>query len=257
MPVEDNKQAARRFYEEVINARNVDALGELLTPDGVDHTFGSQNAEEAKQFFGMVLQAFPDLHAEVHDVIAEGDLVAARVTCTGTRQGEFVGIPATGRQTQTSGVDWFRMQGGRQAEHLGRPRHAQLPAAAGRHARTRGAGTRHSRLAKSPGAQPPVLGQGATGRSVPAPRRSPVCSSSVRPATRGGTAAAGQGCVFGPLCTGDSRHRRRSKYAAVSVSAVRRRRSGPGQTSTWDLILIRYRGLSAVRTAVSPGRWRP
>jgi predicted SnoaL-like aldol condensation-catalyzing enzyme len=78
MPVEDNKQAARRFYEEVINARNVDALGELLTPDGVDHTFGSH-------------------------------------------QGEFVGIPATGRKTTTSGVDWFRMEGGKQAEHWGGP----------------------------------------------------------------------------------------------------------------------------------------
>jgi steroid delta-isomerase-like uncharacterized protein len=121
MPVEDNKQAARRFYVEVINARNVDVLGELLTPDGVDHTFGSQNAEQAKQFFGMVLQAFPDLHAEVHDVIAEGDLVAARVTYTGTHQGEFVGIPATGKQTTTNGVDFFRMQDGRQAEHWGGP----------------------------------------------------------------------------------------------------------------------------------------
>jgi hypothetical protein len=43
MPVEDNKQAVRRFYREVINGRNLDALDELLTPDGVDHTFGSQN----------------------------------------------------------------------------------------------------------------------------------------------------------------------------------------------------------------------
>ena len=103
MPVEDNKQGARRFYEEVINARNVDVLEELLTPNGVDHTFGSQNAEQAKQFFGMVLQAFPDLHAEVHDVIAEGDLVAARVTYTGTHQDEFLGIPATGRRPLPAG----------------------------------------------------------------------------------------------------------------------------------------------------------
>ena len=93
MPVEDNKQAARRFYQEVINGRNLDAMDELLTSDGVDHTFGSQSIEQAKQFFGMVQQAFPDLHAEVHDVIAEGELVAARVTYTGTHQGEFVGIP--------------------------------------------------------------------------------------------------------------------------------------------------------------------
>jgi hypothetical protein len=37
---------------------------------------GSQSAEQAKQFSGMVHQAFPDLHVEVHDVIAEGELVA-------------------------------------------------------------------------------------------------------------------------------------------------------------------------------------
>jgi steroid delta-isomerase-like uncharacterized protein len=120
MPVEDNKQAARRFYQEVINDRNLDAIDELLAPDGVDHTFGSQNAEQAKQFFGMVHQAFPDLHVEVLDVMAEGELVAARVTYTGTHQGEFVGIPATGKQT-TSGVDLFRMQDGRQVEHWGGP----------------------------------------------------------------------------------------------------------------------------------------
>jgi hypothetical protein len=34
MPVEDHKQAARRFHEVVINARNLDALDELLTPTG-------------------------------------------------------------------------------------------------------------------------------------------------------------------------------------------------------------------------------
>jgi steroid delta-isomerase-like uncharacterized protein len=121
MPVQDNKQAVRRFYQDVINGRNLDALGGLLTPDGVDHTFGSQNPEQAKQFFGMVQQAFPDMRVEVHEVIAEGELVAARVTYTGTHQGEFVGIPATGKQTMVNGVDLFRMQDGKQAEHWGGP----------------------------------------------------------------------------------------------------------------------------------------
>ena len=70
----------------------------------------------------MVHQAFPDLHAEVHEVIAEGDLVAARVTYTGTHQGEFVGTPSTGKQTTTTnGVDFFRMRDGRQVEHWGGP----------------------------------------------------------------------------------------------------------------------------------------
>ena len=47
--------------------------------------------------------------------------MAARVTYTGTHQGEFLGIPATGKQTITNGVDLFRMQDGRQAEHWGGP----------------------------------------------------------------------------------------------------------------------------------------
>jgi steroid delta-isomerase-like uncharacterized protein len=126
MAAEDNKAAVLRFYEEVINGTDLDAIDELLTPDGVDHTFGSQSAEEAKQFFGMLYQAFPDLRVEVNDVIAEGDLVAARVTYSGTHEGEFVGIPGTGRQTQTSGVDFFRMQDGKQAEHWGGPDMASL-----------------------------------------------------------------------------------------------------------------------------------
>ena len=43
MPVEDNKQAVRRFYDDVVNGRSLDAVDELLTPDGVDDTFGSQS----------------------------------------------------------------------------------------------------------------------------------------------------------------------------------------------------------------------
>jgi SnoaL-like polyketide cyclase len=78
----EHEPGHRRFYQDVINGRNLDALGELLTPDGGDHTFGSQNPEQAKQ---------------------------------------FVGIPATGKQTMVNGVDLFRMQDGKQAEHWGGP----------------------------------------------------------------------------------------------------------------------------------------
>jgi steroid delta-isomerase-like uncharacterized protein len=126
MPAQDNKASVRRFYEEVINGRNVETVDELLTGDSVDHTFGSQGVEASKQFFGMLFQAFPDLRAEVHDVIAEGELVAARVTYSGSHEGEFIGIPATGRQARVSGVDFFRMQDGRQAEHWGGPDMASL-----------------------------------------------------------------------------------------------------------------------------------
>ena len=126
MPEQDNKASVRRFYEEVINGRNPETIDELLTADSVDHTFDSQGVEALKQFFAMLFQAFPDLHVEVHDVIAEGELAAARVTYSGSHEGQFIGIPATGRQTRVSGVDFFRMQDGQQAEHWGGPDMASL-----------------------------------------------------------------------------------------------------------------------------------
>jgi steroid delta-isomerase-like uncharacterized protein len=126
MPAQDNKAAVRRFYEEFMNGKNLEIIDELVTADSVDHTFGSQGIEASKQFFGMLFQAFPDLRVEVHDVLAEGELVAARVTYSGTHQGEFIGIPATGRQARVSGVDFVRLQDGRQAEHWGGPDMASL-----------------------------------------------------------------------------------------------------------------------------------
>jgi steroid delta-isomerase-like uncharacterized protein len=126
MPAQDNKAAVRRFYEELMNGKNLEIIDELLTADSVDHTFGSQGVEASKQFFGMLFKAFPDLRVEVHDVIAEGELVAARVTYSGSHEGEFIGIPATGRQARVSGVDFVRMQDSRQAEHWGGPDMASL-----------------------------------------------------------------------------------------------------------------------------------
>ncbi len=122
MAAEDNKAAVRRFYEEVINGQNLELIEELQTPDAIDHTFGRQGVEAAKEFFAMLFQAFPDIHV----VIAEGDLAAARVSHSGTHRGEFVGIPATGRFAQVDGVDFFRMREGKQAEHWGGPDMASL-----------------------------------------------------------------------------------------------------------------------------------
>jgi steroid delta-isomerase-like uncharacterized protein len=126
MAAEDNKAAVRRFYEDVINGQNLELIEELQTPDAIDHTFGRQGVEAAKEFFAMLFQAFPDIHVEVHDVIAEADLAAARVSLSGTHRGEFVGIPATGRFAQVDGVDFFRMRDGKQAEHWGGPDMASL-----------------------------------------------------------------------------------------------------------------------------------
>ena len=119
----DNKAQMRRFYDEVVNGGKLDMIDELSTPDLVDHEafpgLEGSGREGVKQFFSMMRGAFPDLQMEVHDMIAEGDKVVARVTMTGTHQGEFMGVPPTGKKISVPTIDIVRFMDGKAAEHWG------------------------------------------------------------------------------------------------------------------------------------------
>jgi steroid delta-isomerase-like uncharacterized protein len=70
-----------------------------MSPDIVVHdpAGGDVTGTEAfKQFVAVYRNAFPDLHFELEDVIAEGNRVAVRWTSTGTHLGELMGIPPNG-----------------------------------------------------------------------------------------------------------------------------------------------------------------
>ena len=119
----ESKDLARRFYEEVFNAGDLDAVDELLTPDFVDHEEGPpgtpEGIEGVKAFVAMYREAFPDLHATVEDMVEEGDKIAVRATFTGTHDGDFMGIPASGRKISIQAMDLVRVVDGRAAEHWG------------------------------------------------------------------------------------------------------------------------------------------
>ena len=55
--------------------------------------------------------ACPDVHFTVEDQVAEGDKVATRLTTTGTYQGEFAGIPATGKPVSVTAMNIHRVSG--------------------------------------------------------------------------------------------------------------------------------------------------
>jgi steroid delta-isomerase-like uncharacterized protein len=77
------------------------------------------NKEGVKQLFAIYRSAFPDLRMEAHETVTEGDLVCARITTTGTHRGEFMGIPATGRQIEVETIDMARIRDGQCIEHWG------------------------------------------------------------------------------------------------------------------------------------------
>src|SRR5262249_107746 len=94
-------------------AGDIDGFGELIAEDVIEHEeFPGIPAtkEGVLQFFRMYRAAFPDLRMEPEDIIASGDKVVGRVRVTGTNDGEFMGMPATGRSIDIDLIDIVRFE---------------------------------------------------------------------------------------------------------------------------------------------------
>src|SRR6266496_3764831 len=97
MLTDDNKALVQRFYEEVINQRNLAALDQFVSPNAVNHSVPAGLPQGPSQFLSLHLNAFPDLQVTVEDLLADGDKVVARVSIRGTHQGALRGISPTGK----------------------------------------------------------------------------------------------------------------------------------------------------------------
>jgi len=108
---------------ELISAGDIDGFGELVAEDLIEHEEFPEfepTKEGVKQVFHMYRAAFPDLRMEPEDVLASGDKVIARVRATGTQQGEFMGIPASGKSVDVQLIDIIRFgDDGLAHEHWG------------------------------------------------------------------------------------------------------------------------------------------
>lgn len=119
---DDLHALVRRFYDEVVNGGNLDLIDELVAEDFVDHEEFpgmATDREGVKAFMGMMQEAFDGFRIDAEQLVAEGDIVAARITMRGTHSGEFMGVPATGKQIEVPGFDMVRFADGKVAEHWG------------------------------------------------------------------------------------------------------------------------------------------
>ena len=118
----DHVATLRRGYER-ISSGDIDGFGELIADDLVEHevTPGFEPTKEGVlTFFRMYVAAFPDLRMEPEDVVSSGEKVVARVRCTGTHQGDFMGIPASGKRFDVEAIDILRFgDDGLAHEHWG------------------------------------------------------------------------------------------------------------------------------------------
>lgn len=118
----DLKASCRRFYDEVMSQGNLDLIDELVADDFVEHETmpgvppGKDSPREMTKIFRT---AFPDLRAVVEEMVQEGNKVAVLARFTGTHQGDFMGIPPTGKSVDVPVFDLIEFRGDKVIAHWG------------------------------------------------------------------------------------------------------------------------------------------
>jgi steroid delta-isomerase-like uncharacterized protein len=118
--IEQNKAAARRTWEEIFPACDVEALRTVTAEDAVDR--GARPGETAgfegvKRTMLWLATVFADQRWEIHEVIGEGDTVVVHCTHHGRHVGDLMGLPPTGRVVAYEYVHFLRFRDGKAIEH--------------------------------------------------------------------------------------------------------------------------------------------
>ena len=119
MGTDENKVIVRRFIEEIFVKGNVDAVDKLVAHDFVPHSWPSvaPGPEGLKQAVKRVSTGLSDISMKIEDMISQDDKVAVRLTAHARHQGDFMGLPATGKSYTISETHIFHIRDGKVAEH--------------------------------------------------------------------------------------------------------------------------------------------
>lgn len=115
---EQNKKVVLRWFREV-NRENFEQLfAELFAADCQQQMPPNAEPRNPEEFRAMVddfYAAFPKVEHIVEEIVAEGDKVAAIITVHATHEGEFLGIPATGKELEWTAIAVFTFADGKVA----------------------------------------------------------------------------------------------------------------------------------------------
>jgi steroid delta-isomerase-like uncharacterized protein len=106
-----NHSATMRRAYELISAGDIDGFGSLVAAGFVEHDEAPglpPTREGVLELFRGYRAAFPDLRMDAEEVIASGDTTVARVRASGTQDGEFMGMPPSGRRVEVRLIDIMR-----------------------------------------------------------------------------------------------------------------------------------------------------
>ena len=116
---EGPKALARRLWD-VWHSRDLDKLGDLIAEGHVNHDPNNPadlvGVKGYRELITLYTTMFSDLRFEIHDIVAEGDIVCSRWTSVGTHDGEVLGITPTGHSLKRTGMSWQRIERGKFVE---------------------------------------------------------------------------------------------------------------------------------------------
>jgi len=119
MTTDENKAIVRRFIDEIFIQGRHETVDELLADDFVAHTWPSTGhpRDDLKAAIDRTSGALEDPQFTIHDLIAEGDRVAVRLTSAATQVGQFMGMPPSGKRYSIDEIHIFRLRDGQVVEH--------------------------------------------------------------------------------------------------------------------------------------------
>ncbi|WP_028980157.1 ester cyclase [Sporocytophaga myxococcoides] len=122
MTTSNNKATVIRFNKEFLEKGNIDVLKEIVASGFINHSAAGSvpnTIEGMIQLVAMLHQGFSDFKIDIHDQVAENDIVATRKTIYATHTGEIMGHKATGKQVAFNVMDFVRLRDGKYIEHWG------------------------------------------------------------------------------------------------------------------------------------------
>jgi steroid delta-isomerase-like uncharacterized protein len=107
----------REWFEQLWNQKREDTIYRLLAPRGVVYGLPTadhqplRGPDQFKVLYRQFRQAFPNLRVTVERTVREGDFAALHCRVTAKHEGDGLGVPATGRTVDFTGMVFVRAEG--------------------------------------------------------------------------------------------------------------------------------------------------
>jgi predicted ester cyclase len=124
-----NEAVVRRFFDYMSQPNTQSELDQIVTPNWVNNDssleaimgYPFRGIEGARQLHDFFWKPFSDLKLTIESMCSDGEWVAGHFRIHGRNTGDFMGMPATGRNIDITATGMFRCQNGRVLENVVNP----------------------------------------------------------------------------------------------------------------------------------------